>query len=392
MFPYLLLNYFHASEWQTLISTMSVSITLVLSVVWNQLYCRMSSRGYLTLLWASAIAPLAGIALCHHAWSALAFIVIAATGFGGMQPLSGDILRNCYPPVARNRVFSAVQMVTQFIMMVATYAIGLLLSLWPDSFRLYLPVGTLLVGAGMWLLCRITRRQLFIERQQARPSEPLVTSLARVYHNMLKVFREDSIFRRHETAFSIYGLGWMICWALLPFLGKAKLGSNYEQFARSTQMALYLTMLLAMLPAVYLMDRLGPLKAVAWSFAALSLYPVGLIWADDVNSLTLVTVLYGIMLTGVNLAWTLGPIFLARDAAQAPTYLAIHATMVGIRGVVGQTAAVAWYHWMRDLYTPLLVAMLLFAGGAVLMFRVERDRRAGLAVLEEAVPVVPPSA
>jgi MFS family permease len=394
MLPVLLRSHFQANEWETVISTSAISITLVLSVIWNELYRRIGSGRYLTLLWISAIAPLAGIALCHKAWTSLVFIVIAATGFGGMQPLSGDILRSCYPPAARNRIFSVVQMVTQFTVMVGTYLIGLWLNWRPDSFRWYLPVGTVLVGIGMWLLYRITVRQLFIERQQARPSEPLRTSLRRVYHNMLTVFREDSIFRRHETAFSIYGLGWMICWALLPFLCVDKLNLTYEQVARSTQTVLQLTLLLTMLPTAYLMDRLGPLRTAAWSFAALTLYPVGLMWAYDVNSLTAVTILYGIMLSGVNLAWTLGPIFLARDASQAPTYLAIHATMVGIRGLIGQFPAVALYRWTGDLRVPLALAVVLFAWGAVIMFRVERDRRKGLTIVPvpEPIPVAPPSA
>jgi hypothetical protein len=211
---------------------------------------------------------------------------------------------------------------------------------------------------------------------------------------MLTVFREDSIFRRHETAFSIYGLGWMICWALLPFLCVDKLNLTYEQVARSTQTVLQLTLLLTMLPTAYLMDRLGPLKTAAWSFAALTLYPVGLMWAYDVNSLTAVTILYGIMLSGVNLAWTLGPIFLARDASQAPTYLAIHATMVGIRGLIGQFPAVALYRWTGDLRVPLALAVVLFAWGSVIMFRVERDRRKGLTIVPvpEPIPVAPPGA
>lgn len=394
MLPVLLRSHFRADEWQTVISTAAISITLVLSVIWNELYRRMSSRGYLVLLWASAIAPLAGIALCYRAWSALFFIVIAATGFGGMQPFSGDILRNCYPPIARNRVFSVVQMVTQFTVMVGTYLIGLWLHFRPDSFRLYLPVGTVLVGGGMWLMYRITRKQLFIERQQARPTEPLLTSLRLVYHNMLKVFREDSIFRRHETAFSIYGLGWMICWALLPFLCVDKLRLNYEEVARSTQTALQLTLMVTMLPMAYLMDRFGPLTTVAWSFAALAFYPIGLMWAFDANSLTIVTIVYGVMLSGVNLAWTLGPIFLARDASQAPTYLAIHATMVGIRGLIGQFPAVALYRWTGDLRVPLGVAVVMFAWGAVIMFRVERDRRASLKpkIAAEPIAVAPPGA
>ncbi|MBP7935895.1 MAG: MFS transporter [Phycisphaerae bacterium] len=392
MLPVLLRQHFAADEWQTAISTAAISITLLLSVVWNELYCRARPGLYLTLLWTLAIAPLGGIALCYTAWSALFFIVVAATGFGGMQPLSGDILRNSYPPMARNRIFSVIQMVSQCTVMVGTYLIGLCLNYWPEAFRVYLPAGTLAVGVGMGLLYRITQKQLFVERRQTQRSEPLLTSLSRVYHNMLRVFREDSIFRRHETAFSLYGLGWMICWALLPFICVDKLQLTYAEVARSTQTVLQLMLMVTMLPTAYLMDRFGPLTIAAWSFALLIFYPIGLMWAHDVNSLTFVTIAYAVMLSGVNLTWTLGPILLARDASQAPTYLAIHATMVGIRGLVGQFPAVALYRWTQDFHLPLAIAAVLFAWGAVIMFRVERDRRTAAKARSEAepMPLAPP--
>jgi hypothetical protein len=66
--------------------------------------------------------------------------------------------------------------------------------------------------------------------------------------------------------------------------------------------------------------------------------------------------------------------------------------MVGVRGLLGQFPAVALYRWTGDLRVPLLLAVVLFAWGSVIMFRVERDRQAGLAVVEEAVPLAPPSA
>ena len=244
----------------------------------------------------------------------------------------------------------------------------------------------------MGLLYRITQKQLFVERRQVKRSEPLLTSLARVYHNMLKVFREDSIFRRHETAFSLYGLGWMVCWALLPFICVDKLHLTYAEVARSTQTALQLMLMVTMLPTAYLMDRFGPLTVAAWSFALLTLYPLGLMWAYDVNSLTFVTIAYAVMLSGVNLAWTLGPLLLARDASQAPTYLAIHATMVGVRGLIGQFPAVALYRWTHSLSIPLAAAVVLFAWGSVIMFRVERDRRAAAKAASEAepMPLAPP--
>jgi hypothetical protein len=94
-----------------------------------------------------------------------------------------------------------------------------------------------------------------------------------------------------------------------------------------------------------------------------------------------VTVVYGTAMTAVHLAWTIGPVTLAKDASHAAHYLAIHATLVGGRAVIAQFAAVVLYYYTESLNVPLACAVLTFAGGAVMMMRLERDRRAAIPVL-----------
>jgi len=389
MVPVLLRDYFRASEWQTTISTSAIPVMSLLSIFWNELYRRMQPHRYLLMLWVVAIAPLAGVARCHHPETVLIFVVISAVGFGAMTPLTADILRNCYPPAARGKIFSVLQVLAQSTVMVGTYCIGLWLNIDHEAFRLYLPAGVVIIGIGMSLLSRITHQQLFRERHKFHPTEPLRASLGKAWHNMAAVLARDRSFRRYEIGFFTYGLGWMICAALLPFLVVDHLRLDYEQVARSTQTALQLTLLLMMMPTGYLMDRLGPIRTSCWAFSVLIFYPIGLMAAGDVHSLTGATVCFGIGMSGEHLTWTIGPVTLARDSSQAPHYLAIHATLVGVRAILGQFPAVALYRLTGEIRLPLVLAAFLFATGALLMRRLEHDRRASEKPAASAIPIPP---
>lgn len=389
MIPFLLREYFQAEEWHVTVSTSAIPVMLFLSILWNELYRRMSAGAYLWMLWVIAIAPLAGVALCHQPLTVLVFVVISALGFGAMTPLTGDILRNCYPPAVRGRVFSLLQVLSRLVIMVLAYLIGVWLEFDEQAFRAYLPMSVLLVGLGMLLLHRIARERLFDERNRAHITQPLRASLSRAYHNMVAVFKADRDFRRYELAFFIYGTGWMICHALVPFLARDELGLNYEEFARSTTLVFELTLLVMILPAGQLMDRLGPIRTPGMAFGLLALYPLGLIAAGGIGGLAAATVVFAMGISCVHLAWTVGPVTLARNADQAPYYLAIHATMVGVRAIIGQGPAVALYNYTGRIWIPFAIASILFAIGSVLMLRLARDFRAARAPKPDVVPLPP---
>jgi hypothetical protein len=121
-----------------------------------------------------------------------------------------------------------------------------------------------------------------------------------------------------------------------------------------------------------------------------------LMTATSVHALVVASILYGIGMAGVNLAWTLGPVSLARDASQASQYLAIHATLVSLRAILGQLPAVAIYRYTKGplgpahaILIPLTLAAITFMIGAVLMRRLERDRRARPAPVRSLEAVVP---
>lgn len=375
MIPVLLRKNFDAPYWQVTIATMSIPVMLLLSVFWDKTYRRISPSSYLLLYWCCGILPLAGIALCEQSWTVLIFVIISAAGLAGFHPLNGDLLRACYPPSTRSPVFSLIQAVTQLTIITAAYLIGLWLDHNPQAFRIYMPLGVLLIALGVFLIFRMMHLPPFCTQYRPQLQNSLPRSLARAYHSMLSVLRNDRDFRRYEIGFFLYGMGWMICFALLPFLVVDELHLDYAQIAKSTQSALQVALLITLLPAGLLMKHMKPVRTAGASFLLLALYPLGLMLAWNTLSLTIVTIVYGIALAGVRLTWTVGPVTLARDASRASQYLAIHAALVGVRALCGQFPAVAVYNLTGDIRIPLIAAALFFLAGAIVMFRLHRDLR-----------------
>jgi MFS family permease len=166
-----------------------------------------------------------------------------------------------------------------------------------------------------------------------------------------------------------YGVGWMIAYALLPILVTTGLGLNYDKISESTIFAYLLAMVVMIIPAGLLMDKLGAARSTGLSFAMLTVYPIGLLMARDSTDLLFASIAYGIAHAGANVGWMLGPVSLAPTPEKVPQYVAIHATLVGVRGKLFQLAGIGLYKLSGNFTLPLLIAAAAYAWSAVQMWQ-----------------------
>jgi MFS family permease len=162
----------------------------------------------------------------------------------------------------------------------------------------------------------------------------------------------------------------MICNALLPVLATDRLHMSYTAFAASTQVIYPLSLLIMIYPMGRLMDRIGPTPSL--SFAVLTLYPLGLAAAGSVSAVGVATAVYGVAMAGVHVAWMLGPVSLAPSPDKVAHYVAIHATLVGLRGIVAQGLGMFIYRLTGSFTWPMAVAAVSFAWAAWQMWRLHR--------------------
>jgi len=122
-------------------------------------------------------------------------------------------------------------------------------------------------------------------------------------------------------------------------------------------------------PAGWLMDKLGPSKMACLSFGIYFAYPILLMLATNPTQLSFASAIYGIAAAGVSVCWMLGPVNLAPSPDKVPQYVAIHATLVGLRGAVFQFFGVWLYTATGSFYAPLTLAAAGFGWAAWQMWR-----------------------
>jgi MFS family permease len=374
---------FSATDWQTTVLTAAVPVMQLFSIFWNQRYARWRTPRYLIALGLLHVLPIGLVGLAPNIWVVMACFVVAAFGNAGMSPLNADLLRTCYPHRVRGRVFGYILTAQMGAAMLTGFAVGRWSDRHHDAFRAFLPAIAAVQTVGLLLLAHIARRPIFVGR--TRPERPGRSWLAPL-REMRAVLRADRDFAAYEIAFMSYGIGWMVCTALIPVLATDKLHLNYGQYTLATIVLFQLVVILLFAPAGHLVDRVGPMRLAAVSFLWLTLYPVGLLLVKGFAGLAVFSAIYAVGMVGVNLTWTLGPVALASDPSRASHYLAIHTTMVGIRGIVAQGLGMALYVWTGSFAVPLLLAAAGFLWAAIRMNALARSRRTAPAGLGELPP------
>ncbi|MEW6250226.1 MAG: MFS transporter [Planctomycetota bacterium] len=372
-------------DWQTTLVTAALPTLMVLTIFWNELLRRMRLRDYLLLFWVTAAFPLACMALARNYWELFACHLVATAGVASFSPVHGRLLKHFYSDARRGRAYAIINAVGLASGLGAAWAVGSWLEADPTAFRWYLPSAALVQLAGVVLLIRLAHASRIPDEPDPRRLS-WRSALEPVVH-MGALLKSDRTFMRYERAFMTYGAAFMLCDSLLPVLATTRLGMSYEDYAHSTQVVLKLVMLAITLPTGWLNDRYGPVRTSGLAFAVLVFYPLGLLAAGSAAGLAGASVIYGIGLAGVMMGWMLGPVALAGSPEKVPQYVAIHATLVGVRGVIFQGLGMLLYKLTGGFTCPLLLAAAAFAWAAWQMSRLHGEVRSAIAAAH--VPLAP---
>ncbi len=388
VFPILARKGFAANDWQTLIITASQSVLFALSIFWNDLFSRQSFAKYMLTWWALSCLPLAACAFATNYWSLVIPYLISCIGVAGPTPALGGLLKDLYPNETRGRAYSIMWGASMVVGAAFGYGVGRWLDFDANAFRYYLPIAVVLqllgVGVCIWL-AEAAGHNATRTMAPARGSSVFARVVEPITHAK-EILKADPIFARYEAAYMTYGVGWMVAYALLPMLVTDKFHLSYEAATASTQTPYLIAIVLTMWPAGLLMDRMGPMRSTGISFAMLSVYPLMYLWAIDAGQLAIASFAYGIAHAGASVGWMLGPVSLAPSPAKVPQYVAIHATLVGIRGKLFQGLGVGLYMLLksekvpeiiRGFPIPMVLASAAYIWSAVQMFQLDaRMKRA----------------
>lgn len=389
--PVLAIKQFGAGAWESLILTAAPTVFFSLSIFWNDIFKRITLGGYLWLYWAVACLPIGLCGLTTSYWSLVPLFLVGCAGGSAYYPASGELYKALYPEQLRGRLYSVIWGGSTLVTAGLSFGMGTWLEHDPGAYSSFLPGCAVLqaIGIGLFLWLSHASGHSATREMPEMPKFQLSKVFEPVKH-MKEVLKADPTFARYEAAYMTYGVGWMIVYALLPLLVTEKLHLSYEQITQSKDVVYLLAVVVMIYPAGMLMDKVGAIRSTGLSFALLTLHPLGLMLVDGPTQLAFVSVLYGVAHAGANIGWMLGPVSLAPSPDKVPQYVAIHATLVGIRGKVFQLAGVGLLWATGSFYPPLAVAALAYAWSGWQMWRLnERVKGRGGATLHPEPPAPP---
>lgn len=390
-------KHFSANNLEVLLITATPTVLFVLSIFWNDYFERRTFGRYLLVYWLVASLPLAFAAFATNVWMLIVPHLISSLGGAGYHPAAGELLKRLYGEKRRGRVYAILWGSAMAVGAFASLGIGEWLSKDVNAFRWYMPLAAVLQLLGVGLLVWIGQVTGVSAARKLRENVPSGERLKRLLDPVLHmgtVLKQDPTFARYEAAYMTYGIGWMVAYALLPLLVTDKLHLEYDTITQSTTVPYQLAVVLMLWPAGLLMDKLGAVRSTGLSFLMLAIYPLGLIFSGDAHELLITSVWYGIAHAGASVGWMVGPVSLAPSPDKVPKYVAIHATLVGLRGSIFQGLGVLLLQVTGSFTWPLLLAAAAYVWSAVQMWQLHGRMAAGARVVRAdaagAAKLVPP--
>jgi len=294
------------------------------------------------------------VPLASSAWSFVS-LVVAANVFGAAAaPAQAAVVERLYPRAARGRALGLVRMAGAALGVGLALAAGQLFE--RVDYRVIFPA-----AAVLGMAASLRQRSLPVPAA-AENGERAVGGLGQAW----AAVRDDDVFRRLLVASFLFGAG---CWIQTPAHPLLLVDVLHVSAAQVGVFAAAAAVATLVGSAWWgeLVDRRSSLDALWMMYVVGAATPAicALAWNPWVLVASSVTdALFGI---GLDLVWMIVVIDLAgpRRAAQ---YVAIGATLAGVRGVLGPLLGglVIWALGVRAVY---LVALALMAGAAWLVAR-----------------------
>jgi hypothetical protein len=283
-------------------------------------------------------------------WYLVALVIASRICWTGVITLRTAIWGANYPRADRARVAGNLATVQSAVMAVVGVSIGLAMDWDEESFHWIFPLTALVGFSGVAIYRNVRLRG---QKRLAR-HEMMGDAAQRLSLNpasILRVLRQDSLYRRFMTCMFVFGLGNLMLTAPLAIVLQDVFRVDY------TTGILITTAIPAVLmpPSIPLWGRLMRRCHViefrsihAWSYVSAAVVMWMGVMLQSIELLFVSSVLTGIANGGGVLAWNLGHHDFAPTHRDSE-YMGVHVTLTGIRGVMAPILGVGLYEWFSAL-------------------------------------------
>jgi MFS family permease len=330
------------------------------------------SRGPLLLMALASVTGLSGGARDQGvgSWWLLFAAFLVSTNLDAIYtPHRNALIRANYPLTARGRIYGLVTLVTGLAAIAAGLGTGRLLDSDPSWVRVVFPIAAVVGVAAHMMMSRIRwRYDGPHEQREERGTKLLRVAMKDAVSTSMRTLKSDRDFREFELGFMLYGLGLLSATPL--FISHFATKFSTAQWATADRAVLPITQLALVWAVGRLSDRIGVVRVAGLAFALLIPFFVWMGHVETPHELALAYVLFGVCMSGVNVSWSLGPLYFA-PRGRAHHYSAVHVACVGVRSVLGPAMGFAVERAL-SFQAALVVAAVFEAFAAFFAFRLAK--------------------
>lgn len=341
-------------DWQLAIAVAIVSgapaLSNITSFVWAGLAHGRNKVRFLTGLQVATAVLVSSIAFASPAFGSLGLALLVLGGLGGricwagVVTLRATVWRANHPRTSRALIAGRIAAFQALMLATASFGIGKAMEIDERAFHVLYPTAAIVavLGASIYGRTRVRGHRALLDQERANATDGVSPiNPART----IGILKEDPAFRGYMGAMFLFGIGNIALMPVLILLITDRFGFGYLAGVMVTATIPVLVMPFMIPVWARLLDRMHILRFRTfhcWAFIATN----ALILAAAVFHLPwlifVAAVGRGIAFAGGVLGWNLGHTDFA-PPDRTSEYMGVHATLTGVRGLIGPAAAVALY-------------------------------------------------
>ncbi len=311
-----------------------------------------------------------GNGIYHYIFLGIFFVYFLASPI--VLPNINLFLKNAYRHENFSNLYSLATSANKIVMLVVTFAYGLLLDWNPYAFTYVFPLVAVLGVASIHLLSRIPYDGI----QKVEIKKSFWQAIQSSWRDMWKLTTTNKPYLHFEMGFMLYGFAFMSTVAVITIYFDKALGLNYSSIAFYKNS--YNIIAILLLPFFgRLLGKIDPRKFAALTFAAMMLFLFFLAltqyfpYHTEVFNIKIYYVLIFYILfqslfaASMSLVWFIGTSYFGTDD-QAGDLQAVHLSLTGVRALFAPLIGVVFYE-LFGYTTTFAIAILFLLLAIVLM-------------------------
>ena len=297
-----------------------------------------------------------------------------------IYPLINQLLKNQYTHQNFGKLYSYATSVNKIIMLVATFAYGIILDNNNYAFTKVFPVVALLGIISVFLLSYIRIPETTI----LKPKQLFFGSIKESIQTMTGILKNNKPYRHFEYGFMFYGFSFMITVTVITIFFEDRLHLNYSSVALYKNA--YNLIAIILLPFTgKLLGKIDPRKFAIITFSSLLLYILFILLTDffpvkysfagiDLYPMLVIAYLfYGIFAATMALLWFIGSAYFCKSE-EAGDYQSVHLSLTAVRATFAPLLGVLFYELIGFAGTFAIGILSLFAGIIVMIWSYRKEK------------------